>query len=122
MFKKIETPEEGESVIIVDRYGVPNTATYEDGKFVAHHFNGRPICYSADIVRSVWRWTGEREAVRLNEMRSSDYGEAPRVFGDIPPYWSPLSFQMVEGRKARREEMAQHNVIEVGNEMPKLKN
>lgn len=122
MFALVETPEEGEPVVIVDRYGTPYTATYEDGKFVAHRFNGRPICYSADVVRSVWRWTGERDFVALNQMRPSDYGETARVFGDTPAYWSPLSFKMVEGRKARREEMREHNVIEVGNEMPKLKN
>jgi len=106
---------------VVDRHGTPMTATYEGGRYVAHYFNSRPIYYGADIVRSVWRWVGPRERVELNAMQPSDYGEAPAVQGDIPSYWSPLSFKTVEGRKARREEMAKFNVIEVGNEKPKLK-
>lgn len=122
MFQMVGTPEEGEAVVIVDRYGTPFAAIYENGRYVAHYFNGRPVYYGADLVRSVWRWAGEREAVLLNQMKPEDYGEAPAVAGDIPAYWSPLSFKMVEGRKARREEMRKHNVIEVGSEMPKLPN
>lgn len=122
MFKKIETPDEGERVVLVDKYGDPHVAEYHEGRYVVGWTNGRPMCLGLGIAppdSKVYRWTGPRAKVELNQMKPSDYGETARVFGDIPAYWSPLSFEMVEGRKARREEIAKHNVIEVGNEMPK---
>ena len=40
----------------------------------------------------------------------------PYIMGDIEPYWSPLSFEMVTSRSQRRREIREHNVNEVGNE------
>lgn len=37
----------------------------------------------------------------------------PAMLGDLPAYVSPLSMQVVDGRRARREEMARHGVREV---------
>ena len=39
--------------------------------------------------------------------------KGPYVRGDLPEYMSPLSGKPVEGRSARREEMARHNVREL---------
>ena len=38
---------------------------------------------------------------------------APAMLGDLPEYQSPLSFKMVDGRRARREEMAKYDVREL---------
>ena len=40
-------------------------------------------------------------------------GKSIYVISDIPPYKSPLSMKVVDGRYARREEMKRYNVREV---------
>lgn len=123
MLQKIETPEEGEHVLLVDKFGGMRIVQFCNGKYVVSWFNNRPQCLGIGLLppdATVWRWVGPMETEQLNQMQASDYGTAPQVFGDIPAYWSPLSFKTVAGRKARREEMARYNVIEIGSELPKL--
>lgn len=38
---------------------------------------------------------------------------APMIVSDIPAYMSPMGSGLIDGRKARREDMAKHNVREV---------
>jgi len=51
-------------------------------------------------------WVDREEFVRPEPV-------APAVWGDLPEYVSPLSMRPVDGRRARREEMARFNVREV---------
>lgn len=38
---------------------------------------------------------------------------APLIIPDIPAYMSPMGSGLIDGRKARREDMKRHNVREV---------
>ena len=51
--------------------------------------------------------TGERMAVPKGVV------SAPRVLSDLPAYMSPLGTGMIEGRAARREDLARGNCREV---------
>lgn len=42
--------------------------------------------------------------------------DAPYVMGDIQPYQSMVTGEMIQGRRQHREHLRQHGVIEVGNE------
>lgn len=48
---------------------------------------------------------------------------APRVFGDLPGYQSPIDGRWIEGRKARRYDLESNNCVEAGDSKPrKLRN
>jgi hypothetical protein len=42
--------------------------------------------------------------------------EIHAIMGDIKPYKSMVTGEMIEGRKAHRDHLKRHNVIEVGND------
>lgn len=42
--------------------------------------------------------------------------DAPMIMGDITPYKSMITGEMIQGRRQHREHLRQHNCIEVGNE------
>lgn len=46
----------------------------------------------------------------------------PYVVGDIQPYKSMVTGEMIEGRAQHRAHLAQHGLIEVGNEVKALMN
>lgn len=52
---------------------------------------------------------------------SSDYTPAPRVHvqGDIQPYRSMVTGEIIESRSQHRSHLKQHGKVEMGNEMPK---
>lgn len=41
------------------------------------------------------------------------------VMGDINPYQSMVTGEMIQGRAQHREHLRRHNVVEVGNELDK---
>jgi len=47
-----------------------------------------------------------------------DYSPTPRVhvMGDIDPYKSMATGEMIQGRRQHREHLRQHQLIELGNE------
>lgn len=45
---------------------------------------------------------------------------APYVIGDLAPYRSMVTGEMIDGRAAHRAHLRQHGVIEVGNETQAL--
>jgi hypothetical protein len=46
---------------------------------------------------------------------------APRVMGDIQPYRSMATGEMIDGRAAHRNHLKTHGLVEVGNEQPKAR-
>jgi len=46
---------------------------------------------------------------------------APAVIADIKPYKSTQTGEMIESRKKHRDHLKRHNLVELGNEMPKIK-
>lgn len=44
---------------------------------------------------------------------------APAVVADYQPYRSMVTGEMIEGRKAHKEHLKRHNVVEVGNDLDK---
>lgn len=43
--------------------------------------------------------------------------QAPMVIGDIQPYQSMATGEMIMGRRQHREHLRQHRLVEVGNEI-----
>lgn len=43
---------------------------------------------------------------------------APMVMGDIAPYQSMATGEMIMGRRQHREHLREHRLIEIGNEKP----
>lgn len=48
--------------------------------------------------------------------------QAPMVMGDIQPYKSMVTGEMITSRSVHREHLRQHKLVEVGNETKYLKN
>ena len=44
---------------------------------------------------------------------------APRVWGDLPGYRSPIDGAMIEGRRARRYDLEKNNCVDAGD-MPRV--
>lgn len=42
--------------------------------------------------------------------------DAPMILGDLQPYKSMITGEMINGRRQHREHLRQHGCIEVGNE------
>lgn len=64
---------------------------------------------------SVDKYTG---LPMLNQAERARPIQCPRVFGDYPAYESPVTGQVVEGRRARRYDMEKHNCIDA-NDLPR---
>jgi hypothetical protein len=45
----------------------------------------------------------------------------PTIIPDIAPYKSMVTGEIIDGRKAHREHLMRHNVVEVGNDFDKPK-
>jgi len=58
------------------------------------------------------------ELIPADEYRRRD-PVAPYIVGDITPYKSMVTGEMIEGRRQHREHLTRHNVIEVGNAFDK---
>lgn len=52
-------------------------------------------------------------AKRANSSKFSNVVPFPYVRGDLPPYRSPITGQIIEGRKARREDLARSGCREI---------
>lgn len=58
-------------------------------------------------MRRRWRWSRERgELVEIAIQRPTN--EAPTVWDDLPGYQSPVSGLWIEGRRARRDDLARN--------------
>lgn len=51
----------------------------------------------------------------------NDYAPTPRVYvqGDIKPYQSMVTGEMIESRSQHRDHLKRHGKVEIGNELPK---
>lgn len=62
----------------------------------------------------------------LNQEERARPVQAPRVFGDLPAYRSPIDGKLVDGRRARRYDMESNNCVDANDFIPeggrKLKN
>lgn len=65
------------------------------------------------------RYAGPRPGVHGSSDKRADFS-APYVVRDIPAYRSMKTGEMIDGRRAHREHLKQHDLVELGNEMPKL--
>jgi hypothetical protein len=73
-------------------------------------------------MRSSWVWDDKlKKLVPKDEYyasrQSNDAGYY--VMGDIQPYQSMATGQMVEGRRQHREHMKANGLVELGNDIPK---
>lgn len=57
MFSLINTPNPGETVVIVMAGGNIQTTEYDGEGYVAHLLNRAPVYYSKSIVEEVYRYT-----------------------------------------------------------------
>lgn len=63
----------------------------------------------------VWRNGAWRDKVtgKPMELPEGDVIASPMVISDLPPYLSPLGTGIIDGRKARREDLARHGCREI---------
>ena len=78
--------------------------------------------YDPETDRMVNKDTGEP----MNDPAAEWTPVAPRVFGDLPGYQSPIDGSWIEGRRARRYDLEKNDCIDA-NDLPsptggKLKN
>lgn len=67
------------------------------------------------MSRSRWIYKTDGSVIQV----SDNYLPEPRsalIMGDISPYKSMITGEMIQGRRQHREHLKQHNCIEVGNE------
>lgn len=74
--------------------------------------------YDPNLDAMVDKDTGERMVQPGQPLRT------PRVFGDYEGYQSPVDGRWIDGRVARREDMARHNCVDANDfaKPRKLKN
>lgn len=63
-------------------------------------------------------WVQDPETLELvpKDERVPSTSEAPFIVGDIAPYRSMITGEVIPGRRQHREHLRQHGCIEVGNE------
>lgn len=72
------------------------------------------------MSRSRWVYKSDGSVIEV----SDDYLPDPRtplIMGDISPYKSMITGEMIQGRRQHREHLKMHNCIEVGNEYKPIK-
>jgi len=68
------------------------------------------------------RWIQDpvtHQLVPAEEFHQKQEFKAPFVMGDLSPYQSQVTGEMIEGRRQHREHLKVHNVVEVGNSLDK---
>lgn len=60
------------------------------------------------------------QLIDKEELRAAE-NSAPYVIGELSPYQSMITGEMIDGRAAHRAHLKAHGVIEVGNETQALK-
>jgi len=60
------------------------------------------------VVRYRAVWDPKRRALIEVPLSQRQPSVAPAVFGDLPGYESPITGEWVEGRRARRNDLARH--------------
>lgn len=55
----------------------------------------------------------------LYEKGTEPTSDAPMVMGDIQPYRSMITGEMITSRSQHREHLKQHGCVEIGNDIPK---
>lgn len=73
------------------------------------------------MPRYVWKDGGFRDPASGEAMPLTYSGQicAPTVISDLPAYRSPITGEWVDGRRARREDLAKHDCREAGD-LPRL--
>lgn len=64
--------------------------------------------YDPELDRMIERKSG---LPMLSQEERSRPLQAPKVYGDLPGYQSPVTGEWVDGRRARAYDMAKHNCI-----------
>lgn len=75
------------------------------------------------MTRYVWKNGGFRDPATNEPMPMPRRRAvcAPQVVPDTPAYASPITGEIIEGRRARREDLKKHGCIEAGD-MPRRNN
>jgi hypothetical protein len=76
------------------------------------HLSRRKLGVSVTMTRYVYR-DGEWRDRDGKPMEVPSRVVAPRVISDLPAYMSPLGTGMIDGRRARREDLKRNNCREV---------
>lgn len=67
------------------------------------------------MIRAVWRnnaWRDKKTGQPI-DMPADDRICAPMIVSDLPAYMSPLGTGLIDGRRARREDLKRSNCREV---------
>lgn len=54
----------------------------------------------------------------LNQSERARTPQAPRVFGDLPGYASPIDGSWIEGRRARQYDLEKNNCVDANDMVP----
>jgi hypothetical protein len=71
-------------------------------------------------VRRSWVYDEKGNATEIGEARAVEQ-KAAMVMGDIQPYKSMVTGEMINSRSTHREHLKAHHLVEVGNETKYLK-
>ena len=73
------------------------------------------------MARYVWKDGGFRDAATNEPMHLPFAGKvvAPMYTPDTPAYRSPITGEVIDGRRARREDLKKHGCVD-GGDMPRL--
>lgn len=72
-------------------------------------------------VPKIYCYMGSDRKYHIAGTHFEDAPSGPMVMRDLEPYRSPLDGSMVTSRSQHRAHMRQHGVIEMGNEMPRMR-
>jgi len=70
-------------------------------------------------VRRTWVYDDKGNATEVGEACAAEHKTA-MVMGDIQPYRSMVTGEMITSRSAHREHLKAHRLVEVGNETKHL--
>lgn len=72
------------------------------------------------MTRKRWiQYPGSKELIPVDIDYQASTSSGPFILGDYDAYKSMVTGEMVDGRRAHREHLLRHDVIEVGNDFDK---
>jgi hypothetical protein len=72
--------------------------------------------YIRDLFTKKYRWTDDEGGIVMRFGAPPEKRKGLQVIPDIEPFVSPVSGEVIGGRRQRRDHMRAHELIEVGNE------
>ena len=67
-------------------------------------------------MRKRWIYKADGRVIEVGDNHELPARESPMIMGDIQPYQSMVTGEIINSRSSHREHLKSHNLVEIGNE------